>query len=306
MRKFNSKGRSKKNISKQKKSTKSKKKNIKSKKSIKKKTIPKKKTTETTPTQETPPVSNTKKDDINDLFSDTNLNTNLFEYNDVSKDGIIEYLKNKLLNNILNTRYIYMSWFNRFNRTYQLIDFLTAYINAFLQLNNYTINEIYLYSKDNNIRSFSDFSDHIYIKNKIILLREKLINSLDKFIIKGTPPIYYTDLDTIINPLKNIYILDNTNIKKDILKEVDDKIKNAMPTIPPPPPPPAAPPAPPAPPAPVPYVIIDDIAPPPPAPVPYVIIDDIAPPPPPPPYDDDDGPVINQPQETNEPPFGLG
>ena len=72
----------------------------------------------------------------------------------MSKEGILEYLKNKLLQNILSTRYSYLSWFNRFNRNYQYVDFLTSYIKYFLQLNNHVINEIYLYTRNNNMNSF--------------------------------------------------------------------------------------------------------------------------------------------------------
>ena len=103
--------------------------------------------------------------------------------------------QNKLLQNILKTRYSYLIWFNKFNRNYELVDFLTNYIKAFLQLNNHTVNEIYLYIRNNDIKNFSDFNDCIYLKNKIILLREKIIESLDKYIIKNSPPQYYSDIN---------------------------------------------------------------------------------------------------------------
>ena len=176
-----------------------------------------------------------KKNTVPEINTNVNLDKNdtidaYVSLDDMSKDGIFEYLKNKLLQNILKTRYSYLTWFNKFNRNYELVDFLTNYIKAFLQLNNYTVNEIYLYIRNNHVNNFSDFDDFIYLKNKIILLREKLIESLDKYIIKNAPSQYYSDINDYFGIRKKVYILEPTlsypdTIKKDILKEVDEKIK---------------------------------------------------------------------------------
>jgi hypothetical protein len=222
-------------------------------------------------------VINTKNidNDTNIIDNDTSID-DFVSLNDMSKAGILEYLKNKLLQNVLKIRYTYLTWFNRFGRNYELVDFLTYYIKAFLQLNNATVNEMYLYIRNNNIKNYDDFNDHIYLKNKILLLREKIIDSLDKYIIKGAPPQYYTDINDIFGLRKKIYVLEPSldypdNIKKDILKEVDEKIKNIKSTNIPPPPaniPPFTPPdLPPPPPADI-VLQSDDIATLPPADIP--------------------------------------
>lgn len=189
---------------------------------------------------------------IDDIF--TNLDTSM-SYDDMTKDGILEKLKDKLLHNILTTRYNYLPWFTRFNRGYEFVDFLTFYIKNFLQANNPIVNEIYLYTRNNNINRFSDFVDHYYLKNKIIWLREKLVSALDKYIIHDAPPLYYSDLASLFLRPKNIYLLkdndyfitrreDEYKNKLDEIKNSINALKNTSTSYKPPPPPPQPPSAP--------------------------------------------------------------
>jgi hypothetical protein len=182
-----------------------------------------------------------------DFFTD--LDTSM-SYDDMTKDGILEKLKDKLLHNVFTTRYQYLSWFNRFNRGYELVDFLTFYIKNFLQANNPIINEIYLYVRNNNINRFSDFTDHYYLKNKIVWIREKLVNALDKFITSDTPPLYYSDLASLFLRPKNIYLLKDNDYfitrREDDYKNKLEEIKNLINTSKQPPKPPPSPPSPPS------------------------------------------------------------
>lgn len=182
-----------------------------------------------------------------DFFAD--LDTSM-SYDDMSKEGILEKLKDKLLHNIITTRYNYLTWFGRFNRGYEFVDFLTFYIKNFLQANNPIVNDIFLYARNNSVNRFSDFSDHYYLKNKIIWLREKLVDALNKYILRDTPPLYYSDLASLFLRPKNIYLLKDNDYfitrREDDYKTKLEEIKNsinALKTAPPPPsaaPPPAA------------------------------------------------------------------
>ena len=136
-------------------------------------------------------------------------------YDDMSKEGIFEKLKDKLLHNILTTRYNYLSWFGRYNRGYEFVDFLTFYIKNFLQVNNSIVNDIYLFARNNNVNRFSDFSEH----------REKLVESLDKFIIKDTPPLYYNELPSLFLRPKNIYLVRDSDY---YITKKDDEYKTKL------------------------------------------------------------------------------